>query len=137
MTTYCGWIVLNSSCGDDEAKWGMKGNTAFDVGSLMPEIEAFNQSRSIKIHVREINVTWVLTVAGSTNRRATGWEPFLEFCQRLAVLMPGSYGLIHVQDDEDMRPEYEGRLGVWRIARGKVSEHVDSLLSPLCPVVED
>ena len=56
----------------------------------------------------------------------------------------GSYGLIHVHDDEDTEANADYRRGdadhsnafrVWRILNGKVEELDDPFLSPIVPTV--
>ncbi|MER7844288.1 Imm7 family immunity protein [Kitasatospora sp. NPDC096077] len=47
----------------------------------------------------------------------------------------GSYGLLHVRDDE--AAEHGSEVRVLRMVRGEVSEHAEPLLSPCMPVLED
>ena len=42
---------------------------------------------------------------------------------------PGSYGLVYEHDDED--PETGDAFVVWRLAKGEITRHPDTLLSPL------
>ncbi|MET8945147.1 Imm7 family immunity protein [Streptomyces sp. NPDC004542] len=48
---------------------------------------------------------------------------------------PGSYGLIHIRDDED--PGHENEVRDLRLVRGTVTEHTETLLSPCVPTRED
>src|SRR5215467_2984439 len=48
---------------------------------------------------------------------------------------PGSYGLLYVWDDESNQHPNEFR--VFKLARGRVTEHSDVLLSPVIPALED
>jgi hypothetical protein len=50
-------------------------------------------------------------------------------------LAPGSYGLLHILDDED--PGHETEARVHRLVRGEVVEHTGELLSPTIPVREN
>ncbi|MEV6641496.1 Imm7 family immunity protein [Amycolatopsis sp. NPDC051371] len=54
---------------------------------------------------------------------------------KVGQLAPGSYGLLHVHDDE--HPEHMLSFRVFRLARGMVTEHADHLLSPVIPTLED
>ncbi|MCZ9355091.1 immunity 7 family protein [Streptomyces mutabilis] len=55
--------------------------------------------------------------------------------EHVAVVAPGSYGLLHVIDDEE--PEHENEVRVLRLVRGRVTQHTEALLSPYIPTVED
>ncbi|MFD7445634.1 Imm7 family immunity protein [Streptomyces sp. NPDC059909] len=50
-------------------------------------------------------------------------------------MAPGSFGLLHVRDDED--PGHENDVRVFGRVRGTVTEHAESLLSPCIPTPED
>jgi len=52
-----------------------------------------------------------------------------------AAIRPGSYGLLHVLDDE--HPEHRNHARVFRMVRGRVTEHPEPLLSPCIPTLED
>ncbi|WP_410611889.1 Imm7 family immunity protein [Amycolatopsis sp. lyj-109] len=54
---------------------------------------------------------------------------------KVGRLAPGSYGLLYVHDDE--HPEHRLSFRVFRLARGRVTEHADHLLSPVIPTLED
>ncbi|GHI03915.1 Imm7 family immunity protein [Streptomyces cellostaticus] len=53
----------------------------------------------------------------------------------VAAIAPGSYGLLHVRDDED--PGHENEIRVLRLARGTLTEHTEPLLSLCVPTLED
>ncbi|MFC4033686.1 Imm7 family immunity protein [Streptomyces polygonati] len=129
MFEYHGWIkVLESaSAGDDH----------YDDARLREIVEG------IKGRIREIDSPYLLDLwwmnggafvhfGGFPNHRD---EEILEFFREVGERAPGSYGLLHVRDDED--PEYGNDVLVTRMARGQVSQHADSLLSPCIPVLED
>jgi len=52
----------------------------------------------------------------------------------LANELPGSWGVIYWRDDEG---EPRNAYRIMRIARGQVTWHDDTLLSPCNPVIED
>ncbi|MFF0055414.1 Imm7 family immunity protein [Streptomyces microflavus] len=58
-----------------------------------------------------------------------------ELFEHVAEVAPGSYGLLHVRDDED--PGHENEVRVLRLVRGRVTQHTETLLSPCIPTVED
>lgn len=59
----------------------------------------------------------------------------LETLKWIAKHAPGSYGLLYVLDDEDA--PHDNSFRVWRLARGKIEDMEDTLLSPAMPFVED
>jgi hypothetical protein len=87
--------------------------------------------------LREVNGHWILLIAGSRNRRAIGLDDTLELLRWVAKELPGSFALLHVQEDEDPRRDHTENFVVWKLARGQLSEALDGLLSPIIPVVED
>lgn len=76
------------------------------------------------------------TVTGLRNHRK---EEVIDLFRWLAENGPGSYGLLHVCDDEDGErgADYANGFRVWRLARGRLTEHTDPFLSPRIPTVED
>lgn len=60
----------------------------------------------------------------------------VELSEHVAVVAPGSHGLLHVRDDEE--PDHENEVRVLRLVRGVVTQqHTEALLSPCIPAVED
>jgi len=59
----------------------------------------------------------------------------IEIYNWIAVYLPGSYGLLYIQDDEDT--ESYNIFTVLKLARGKVQKVNDPFLSPYVPTVED
>jgi hypothetical protein len=55
--------------------------------------------------------------------------------EHVGAIAPGSYGLLHIWDDED--PGHENEVRVLRLVRGAVTEHTETLLSPCIPTLED
>ena len=59
----------------------------------------------------------------------------IDLFAKVGELAPGSYGLLYLHDDED--PGHELDFRIVRLVRGAVTEHVDRLLSPVIPTLED
>ncbi|MCA2229110.1 Imm7 family immunity protein [Nonomuraea aurantiaca] len=86
------------------------------------------------IDLRWLNGSPSLHVAGQPNRDG-GWSDIiLGLFQRIGQIAPGSYGLLHLWDDEGTHPN---EFRVYRLVRGRLSEHADTLLSPTIPTLED
>ncbi|MFD5434887.1 Imm7 family immunity protein [Kitasatospora sp. NPDC127067] len=62
-------------------------------------------------------------------------ERIPSFFREVGTRAPGSYGLLHVRDDED--PGHENEVRVARTVRGRTTEGPEPLLSPCVPVLED
>jgi hypothetical protein len=126
--------------------WCGLAETTFDAGKgtlddyvaeLCGRIATVN-SDSLAIDVRRLNGGWFLTLTCHSNRRR-GEALFIdELLQWIADRLPGSWGLIHDRDDDGMPEPYgPNNFRVRVLARGSVSERLDSLLSPARPKIED
>ncbi len=80
-------------------------------------------------------------IVSRNHRASTVWD-LLEWLSR----SEGTYGLLHVHDDEDVRgADIEGfgaiananAFKVWCLKRGVLTEHVEPLLSPIVPLLQD
>ena len=104
--------------------------------------------KKLKNHVDELNSQLVrlqrhngcdsLLVAGQHNHRAGGKYIF-ELFQWVASNAPGSYGILYIADDEDVKrdADFSNEFRVWRLCRGQFIEESDPFLSPVIPTVED
>ena len=73
-----------------------------------------------------------LWVAGFRNHRD---DVVFEILNRVASIAPGSYGILHVHDDEDTSdPNAWAR---WVLVRGRVRRELETALSPHIGAVED
>lgn len=129
MFEYHGWVnVLESASANDDDH---------DIGRLRGIVEG------IERRIREIQSPYLLDLrwmngeafvhfGGLPNHRDA---EILEFFAEVGERAPGSYGLLHVRDDED--PARGNGVLVIRMVRGRVTEHSESLLSPCIPVLED
>jgi hypothetical protein len=77
------------------------------------------------------NNLWVVSVHGLRNRAHTH---AIDLFRWLANNLPESYGLLYVRDDDDAKRQ--NTFTVYRLARGKLDELVDGLLSPCVPTIE-
>ena len=66
----------------------------------------------------------VLMAHGLRNHR---FEPVIDLFRWVAENLPGSYGLLYIEDDE--LPDEETRFKAWRRANGRLTEHEDPFLS--------
>jgi hypothetical protein len=87
------------------------------------------------VDLRWVNGLPVLHFGGADKHGATMAPELLDLFTRIGELAPGSYGLLHVWDDQDLLHDNEFR--VHRMARGQVTENADTLLSPIAPTIVD
>jgi hypothetical protein len=87
------------------------------------------------VDLRWVNGVPVLHLGGLDKHGATMAPDLLDLYTRIGELAPGSYGLLHVWDDQDLQHDNEFR--VHRMARGQVTEMADTLLSPVAPTIVD
>ncbi|MFJ8010765.1 Imm7 family immunity protein [Streptomyces fagopyri] len=85
------------------------------------------------LDLRWMNGAPFIHLGGSSNHRSS--PDVVELFEHVAVVAPGSYGLLHVHDDEE--PDRENEVRVLRLVRGRVTQHTEALLSPYIPTVED
>jgi hypothetical protein len=95
-----------------------------------------------KFQRRFNNHRGLLQVSVSRNHRASSIWDLLKWLSQ----SEGTYGLMHVHDDEDERTtDIEGMgavpnfnaFKVWCLKRSVLTEHTDNLLSPIVPLLQD
>ncbi|GHH73603.1 hypothetical protein GCM10018781_38380 [Kitasatospora indigofera] len=129
MFEYHGWInVLESARADDDDH---------DERRLRGIVEGIERrigeiASPYLLDLRWMNGQAFIHFGGCPNHRDA---EIVRFFGEVGERAPGSYGLLHVRDDED--PARENEVLVIRMVRGRVTEHSEPLLSPCIPVLED
>jgi len=136
-----GWAIIQSS----EASYQNVDPSSQDADKLDEAFEAadkllygelldwLNSQDSIKWQFTEQlnNHNGILQFHASTNHRGTLIWELLDF---IRLQSSGSYAVIYVHDDEDIRvrtaSDFSKSFRVWRILDGHLSEHDDPLFSP-------
>ncbi|MFD5588980.1 Imm7 family immunity protein [Streptomyces sp. NPDC127063] len=127
MFEYHGWITVRETAADDDDEARLR--------RIVDELE---------LHISQMDSPYLLDLGwmngepfihlgGYSNHRSSP-DP-VELFEHVAAVAPGSYGLLHVRDDED--PGHENEVRVLRLVRGVVTQHTEALLSPCIPTVED
>ncbi|MFB8395818.1 Imm7 family immunity protein [Streptomyces yangpuensis] len=132
MFEYHGWINVQESADADEDSDGGIGNDGLRriAGAVAARIEEVAGPGLLDL--RWMNGELFVHLGGLRNHR----DPeALAFFGEVGRLAPGSYGVMHVRDDED--PGRENEVRVLRMVRGRVQEDVEAALSPCIPVLED
>ncbi|MFC8142830.1 Imm7 family immunity protein [Streptomyces paradoxus] len=127
MIEYHGWITVRETAGDD------------DDEARLPQIvdelrlRIAEMASPYLLDLRWMNGEPFIHLGGCSNHRMT--PDAVELFEHVSVIAPGSYGLLHVRDDED--PGQENEVRVFRLVRGMVTQHTEVLLSPCIPTLED
>ncbi|MEM6844317.1 MAG: Imm7 family immunity protein [Bacteroidota bacterium] len=103
------------------------------TNKIRAKIAEMNYSNEV-YDLRRLNGVIYLTITVSHNHRQ---EHPIEFFKWVASIAVGSYGLLYVQDDEDIERGNENKFKVWRMKKGNVDELDDPFLSPIIPEIEE
>ncbi|MFF7240292.1 Imm7 family immunity protein [Streptomyces collinus] len=126
MFEYHGWITVRASAAedDDEAR----------LQRIVDELELHiaQMDSPYLLDLRWMNGEPFIHLGGYSNHRSS--PDVVELFKYVAVVAPGSYGLLHVRGDED--PGHENEVIVLRLVRGLVTQHTEALLSPCTPTAE-
>lgn len=127
MFEYHGWItVRETAVGDDD-------DTRLNriVEELRLKIDRMDSPYLLDL--RWMNGEPFVHVGGNSNHRSD--PDIVALFEHVATIAPGSYGLLHILDDED--PGHENEVRVLRLVRGTLTHHTEPLLSPCVPALED
>ncbi|WP_406375877.1 immunity 7 family protein [Streptomyces sp. NBC_00647] len=127
MFEYHGWITVRETAADDDNEPRLQQI----VDELRLRIAQMDSPYLLDL--RWMNGEPFIHLGGSSNHRSS--PDVVELFEHVAQVAPGSYGLLHVHDDEE--PGHENEVRVLRLVRGLVTQHTEVLLSPYIPTVED
>ncbi|MFD7097476.1 Imm7 family immunity protein [Streptomyces xanthophaeus] len=127
MFEYHGWITIAETAAGDDDDVRLRGI----VDELRLRIA--RMASPYLLDLRWMNGRPFLHLGGMANHRSS--TDVIDLFEHVAAVAPGSYGLLHVRDDED--PDHENEVRVLRLTRGAVTQHTEALLSPCIPKLED
>jgi hypothetical protein len=126
MFEFHGWATIRASAGCDDPP-------DEPAAAAVRELIAQLGTRSNRfVDLTRANGAFQLALRGFHNHRD---QRILRFYEDVARVAPGSYGILHVHDDED--PQTHDSWICWVMRRGAVDCHRDDYLSPHIGVVED
>lgn len=129
MYEWHGWATIRDTCSDEDSIEWVSEATLSTVRSLLTD----QVSPPLEIgDLRCLNGDWQVWLAGYRNHRRRGLVPLYH---AIALAAPGSYGMLHVRDDE--HPDSPEQWLSFVMTRGAVRSEVDRFLSPHRPRVED
>ena len=123
---YHGWISLRSTATAVEDEPPLRLD---EIRAAETEVSGY-----ALMDLQAMNGEHFLHMGGKPNHAGAWGIKVIELFHRIGGLAPGSYGLLHVHDDED---EFATDFRVYRMVRGTVTEHIEPLLSPVIPTLED
>ncbi|MFD8750720.1 Imm7 family immunity protein [Kitasatospora sp. NPDC059577] len=131
MFEYHGWInVLETAEAEDDDIRVVEARLREIADGIRRRID--DLASPYLLDLRWMNGSLFLHLGGQANHRAPS---LLDLFREVGERAPGSYGLLHVRDDED--GAHGNDVRVLRMVRGRVTEHTEALLSPCTPVLED
>ncbi|MDQ1036699.1 hypothetical protein QFZ75_003115 [Streptomyces sp. V3I8] len=129
MFEYHGWITVRETASADDGDGETRLRRIVDDLRLL----IARMDSPYLLDLRWMNGEPFIHLGGCSNHRSS--PDVAQLFEHVAVVAPGSYGLLHVLDDED--PDHENEVRVLRLVRGAVTQHTEALLSPCIPTVED
>ncbi|MFF0144555.1 immunity protein 7 of polymorphic toxin system [Amycolatopsis sulphurea] len=129
MFEYHGWVTIAATASGDD-----------DAALLERLVDRVHRTLRDAGTLDLVDLRWssglpMLHLGGLDKHGGAISPELLETFARVGELAPGSYGLLHVWDDQD--PECDNEFRVFRMARGQVSEQRDPHLTPVAPTVLD
>lgn len=127
MVEVHGWITLRETYGvvDDE-----------DMEGILERIRnVIDESEYPSLQIQVNNGEYFIEFSRYTNHLSGDVTGLLSIFETVGRIAEGSYGLLHMHNDEDSK--HCNEFVVYRLARGRVTAFQDSFLSPLIPTVED
>ncbi|MFF4547114.1 Imm7 family immunity protein [Streptomyces sp. NPDC001435] len=127
MFEYHGWITVRESAGADDDDARLRRQIVDELRAHLAAVAS-----PYLLDLRWMNGEALIHLGGHLNHRS---GDVLGLLAHVGAVAPGSYGLVHIRDDED--PGHRNEFRVLRLVRGEVTEHTEPLLSPCVPVLED
>lgn len=125
-----GWITIQESTSEVD-----EGNLESIVQDLKEHIAGLEWNQSM-LQLHAVNGSYRIIIDGLTNRKSKEAHDIIELLEQIGKVAPGSYGLIHLRDDENLQG-LDNEFKVLVLARGKVNVKKDTFLSPCIPIIED
>ena len=131
MIEFNGWAIIRESFRDQDDNDELLSTIVHKIEQkISEELNYGNEVYSLKY----LNGTYHVSIMANHNHRT---EHIIDFFKWIAEIAKGSYGILYVQDDEDIERGYENEFRVWRMKKGNVTEVNDTYLSPVNPEIEE
>ena len=133
MIEYHGWATIRESFSEEGESDILLASIWKNLHDKVSEINETNSN--ILIELRVFNGEYRLIISGSSNHKTSPWFEVLELFNWLASNAVGSYGLLHLYDDED-KEGYSNQFQVYVLKKGTVFHEINMFLSPYTPEIE-
>lgn len=150
MLSAYGWIVIRTSRDVYKEVTSLHGIDALDDQIDLADQLLWQRLRTWLETEADLSLKWqftekmngangVLQFFTSINHRTSSIWALMEWIAKEGT---GSYGIVYVHDDEDIKGkrkdgrgavDYSNEFRVWRVLNGKVDELDDPFLSPIVP----
>jgi len=131
MIEFNGWAIIRESFREEDDNDELLNLIVKQIEQkISTELDNGNEIYSLNC----LNGTYHLSIMVNHNHRT---EHVIDFFNWIAEISKGSYGILYVQDDEDIERGNENKFKVWSMKKGKVTELNDIYLSPINPEVEE
>jgi hypothetical protein len=127
MFEYHGWVTVWEGSSEAEDDSALRESNCRDIEAA---IEKYKDDMS-RVELFYQNGSPYVRFDGDRNHYKS-WV--LELFIHIGEIAKGSHGLLYIRDGENS--DYDNEFQVWRMARGKVDQMKDSLLSPCDPIIE-
>lgn len=127
-----GWIMIRESYKEEDDDDELLTSIIKQIDIKINELSYSNEFYLSK----PLNGSHHLSIMVNHNHRSSA-EHVIDFFKWIAEISVGSYGLLYVHDDEDLKRQNENKFKVWVMKKGIVTEEDDIFLSPLIPTIED
>jgi hypothetical protein len=130
--TLMGWFNVRYSAGEDDRVL-----RPGDVGleTLRRKVAQLDLWTTI-VEMRQVNGCDFLLIFANQNHARDSPKVIDELLSYVSEHFPGTYGLLHEQDDE-LGEEWFNKVRLRMMVRGELKERDDPFFSPFQPVVED
>lgn len=132
MFEFHGWITIR-----DTYSCAMEEDEKFDliINKIKNEIDSFGWCNGFH-DIRIVNGEYQLIISGYLNHKSAEVNELFDIYNEIAKIAVGSYGILYVRDDEDQNG-FDNEFSVYVMAKGNITRHKDTFLSPFVGVVEE
>lgn len=124
-----GWATIRESYNEEGESKARLEEAMAAIGSFLKN----DLASTFKSQIFYTNGQLHLMMSGNSNHYRDGPLHLFKLIRDIA---PGSYGLLHILDEED-RDGWDNHFQVWVLKKGSLEKRRDNLLSPYFPEVEE
>ena len=129
MVELHGWLCIRACAGDEDQL------PAGEEAEAMQRALALLQASPRKNDLHYQNGTPYLQTLLDANHRGREADEIVQLYREIAAIASGSYGMIYLHDDEDVK--HFNSFVVYLFRRGHCGMHIDPYFTPCIPVIED